>query len=122
MLDATKHRPDVSTIYVVNIDTAVLSQQIRALAPVFADAVDANNITISLTDPTQSQIASVEFLSSNLVLSDDDISRLMQGLRNLLSRPIRFDISAGKLAASREMYEPSAKVNQTSYTVANLPA
>lgn len=121
MISAEK-RPNVSTLYTIDVDIPTLEAQISALNNTFANAINNGNISVSLTNPTATRIASVVFTTSNLVLTDSEVLAVLSSLRQAFKKPIQIDLPSQMLEASREMYEPSMQIRQISHTVADLPA
>lgn len=126
MLTFTNKRPNTAvTIYRPDMNLAIVEQQLRALSPALAHAFDSAEATLSIQEPTQSQLAGLIITFTRLTMTFDQINRVVGRVRqdlNIGFSEIDLDLEGRRIGFMIERFEPSAFANLISYTVADLPA
>lgn len=124
LLSAENYRPNRpdGTIYRIDVNTAVVTAQVREVNDRLLDAIDAGVLTLSVREPTQSLVAALVFTTTDLVLNTNELYRFLNVLRSSFNNaPLEISVATGELAVSIEQYQPSAFMQQISYLVADLP-
>lgn len=126
MLNKTHERPsDVMHIYRPNMNEAVIQAQLSAMSTKLADAFSTGGATLTVQEPTLSQMAALIVTFPNLTLDFSEVSRMVATFREDLrinQREIEIDMASRSIAFKIETYAPSAYVNQIVYDASTLAA
>lgn len=126
MIPATNRPKDATTIFMPDIDLAVLEEQIKQGSNnTVAQAAQAGEITLSIVNPTQSGLGSLKVVVlAATMLNLADVFSTMRQLEQALGRNVR-DIKvfgSGEVEMTIEEYQPSAFKKQIQFAVNSLGA
>ena len=115
--------PEVTTIYRIDVDPNAVTQQLKLANETLKTAIENNNLTVSVREPTQSQLAALIISATDLTLRLDKMWSLLksQGQNLGLSvKDIEIDAATGDVGLNIEEYQSSAFKKQVSFDVSAL--